>query len=65
MSKVHKAIVLADGTIRCICGSGVQHWYPNYDWETALVCRRSSTPIANRETAKALYAEATQLIGTL
>lgn len=64
-SVVHSPIILDDGTIACICGSGVQHWYSGNDWDTALVCQRTSTPIANRAYANKLYAEASKLIGTL
>ena len=65
MTVYHAPIILSDGTIQCSCGSTVQHWYPSHDWDTALVCHDSGTPIANRGYAARLYAQATELVGTL
>lgn len=43
---LHRPVIDDDGRPACSCGSTVEQWHPAHEWDTALVCYRSSTPIA-------------------
>ena len=55
MTKTHTPHIAADGYPTCSCGGPVSEWYPTHAWETALVCIRTQTAIADRLTADRLY----------
>ncbi|MDE2986643.1 MAG: hypothetical protein OXT70_01145 [Chloroflexota bacterium] len=55
--RLHRPVIGDDGRPECSCGSAVTEWHPEHDWDTALVCYRSQTPIATRAAEAALYSE--------
>lgn len=56
-ARLHRPVIGDDGRPECSCGSGVTEWHPQHDWDTALICYRSQTPIADRAAEAALYRE--------
>ena len=45
---IHSLTWADDGYPECSCGSAVEQWHPAHDWDTAMVCRQTSTAIASK-----------------